>query len=186
MSDELEPVAVYECPHDQTHALPGPEVRLLKVGDGGFIAACACGPEPLSAVDEPPHESVDHLVNIYVDDPSPAQWLRLEDATQGWYDSSTWESPDGYAGTYGQRRARFRRRVEEIATTSDGRSLEPSETGQRARSVACPKCGATEGRKCKRPSGHRVRTPHAARVDALEDADPDRPSRDQSNLARWA
>jgi hypothetical protein len=33
-----------------------------------------------------------------------------------------------------------------------------------ARSVACSKCKAPAGRPCKRPSGHRAMTSHAARV----------------------
>ncbi|WP_198668089.1 hypothetical protein [Saliphagus sp. LR7] len=36
--------------------------------------------------------------------------------------------------------------------------------------VECPDCGAAPGRKCQRPSGHRVRNPHADRVNAAYDA----------------
>ncbi|WP_198667990.1 hypothetical protein [Saliphagus sp. LR7] len=36
--------------------------------------------------------------------------------------------------------------------------------------VECPDCGAVPGRKCQRPSGHRVRTPHADRINAAYEA----------------
>jgi len=41
MSDR---VLTYEC-HvgDAAHDVPGPDVRILKTGDGGFIVACGCG-----------------------------------------------------------------------------------------------------------------------------------------------
>jgi len=32
-------------------------------------------------------------VNIYAEDPSPAQWLTLEGAADGWYDTTAWDSP---------------------------------------------------------------------------------------------
>lgn len=32
--------------------------------------------------------------------------------------------------------------------------------------IECPDCGAKPGRKCKRPSGHRTRQPHADRINA--------------------
>lgn len=32
--------------------------------------------------------------------------------------------------------------------------------------VECPDCGAAPGRKCQRPSGHRIRSPHADRINA--------------------
>jgi len=84
-------------------------VRILKTGDGGFIVACGCGPESVDDAEESPHPITDHLVNIYAEDPSPAQWLTLEGAADGWYDTTAaWDSPEGFEGVNGQRRARFR------------------------------------------------------------------------------
>lgn len=167
-----DPVVHYDCPAaGQTHAVPGESVRVLRTGDGGFVVACSCGEEPLEDVDEPSHPGVDHLVNVYADDPSPAEWLRLEEASDGWYDTMAWRSPDGYRGTNGQRRARFREQVEALVNKADGRDLEPSETQEQALAHECPYCGAASGRKCQRPSGHRVRTPHAARTDLVDTTD---------------
>jgi len=70
-------------------------VRILKTGDGGFIVACGCGPESVDDAEESPHPITDHLVNIYAEDPSPAQWLTLEGAADGWYDTTAWDSPEG-------------------------------------------------------------------------------------------
>jgi len=86
----------YEC-HvgDAAHDVPGPDVRILKTGDGGFIVACGCGPESVDDAEESPHPITDHLVNIYAEDPSPAQWLTLEGAADGWYDTTAWDSPEG-------------------------------------------------------------------------------------------
>ena len=190
--DESSPVVTYRCPiADREHAVPGPDVRVLRVGDGGFIVACDCGPESLADVDTAPHETVDHLVNVYAGDPSPAQWLRLEDAADGWHDTTQWDEPADAAGTWGQRRARFRERVREIADTEDGRSLEPDVEQRQAREVACPKCSADVGQKCQRPSGHRVRTAHADRVDRARSAgvietDDDQVTTKQTDLQGWA
>jgi predicted RNA-binding Zn-ribbon protein involved in translation (DUF1610 family) len=163
-------VVSYDCPAaGRTHAVPGEDVRVLRVGDGGFVIACDCSPEPLDVVDEPPHPSDDHFVNVYVDDPSPEEWLRLEEAADGWHDTTAWTSPDGYRGTNGQRRAQFRQKVESLVDDADGRDLEPSEKQKQALEYDCPSCGAAAGRKCQRPSGHRVRTPHAARTDLVDD-----------------
>ncbi|MFT4920822.1 MAG: hypothetical protein ACI8XM_000013 [Haloarculaceae archaeon] len=166
-------VVSYDCPAaGQTHTVPGEDIRVLRVGDGGFVIACACSDEGLDVVDEPPHPSVDHLVNVYADDPSPEEWLRLEAAADGWHDTTAWTSPDGYPGTNGQRRAQFREQVEALVDDVDGRDLEPSKTQKQALEYDCPSCGATSGRKCQRPSGHRVRTPHAARTDLVDDSEP--------------
>jgi len=81
---------------DAAHDVPGPDVRILKTGDGGFIVACGCGPESVDDAEESPHPITDHLVNIYAEDPSPAQWLTLEGAADGWYDTTAWDSPEGF------------------------------------------------------------------------------------------
>jgi hypothetical protein len=161
-----ETVVVYVC-HiaGNTHCVPGEDVRILRVGDGGFVIACNCGPESLEGVDEPPHETVDHLVNIYADDPSPEDWLRLETAAEGWHDVDPWNSPDNYEGTYRERRANFKERVKRIADDIDGRGFNESDREKRAKQVSCPDCGANVGEKCKRPSGHTVATPHAERIE---------------------
>lgn len=185
-----EVVVTYECPlAGESHAVPGPEVRVLRVGDGGFVIACDCASEPLANVDESPHPTTDHLVNVYADDPSPAQWLVLEDAADGWYDTTAWASPDGYDGTHGQRRARFRERVRELADDRGGGDAgggSPDPRDERVREVACPACDAAVGEKCQRPSGHRVREAHSDRVTAAVeaghlpvagDADPDEDGR---------
>jgi len=169
MSDR---VLTYEC-HvgDAAHDVPGPDVRILKTGDGGFIVACGCGPESVDDAEESPHPITDHLVNIYAEDPSPAQWLTLEGAADGWYDTTAWDSPEGFEGVNGQRRARFRR-----TDPRDCRHERPQRArwGDRARSrrprVACPDCGAGAGAKCQRPSGHTVRKSHAERVEAAVEA----------------
>lgn len=176
----------YECPiAGAEHALPGPDVRVMKIGDGGFVVACDCGPEDLEDADEEPHPTEDHIVNVYADDPSPEEWLVLEDSANGWYGTTRWHSPEDYDGTLGQRRAEFRDRIEEIADTDDGRDLEPDETEIRAREVECPACGANEGHKCQRPSGHRVRKPHAARVDAVTDTIDEPATLGQSDLSAF-
>jgi hypothetical protein len=110
-------------------------------------------------------------VNIYARDPSPAQWLTLEEAADGWYDTTAWDSPEGFEGVNGQRRARFREQIREIADTNDRN--ERGGAGERdraARKVACPDCGAGTGTKCERPSGHSVRKSHAVRVEAAVEA----------------
>ncbi|WP_135666556.1 zinc finger domain-containing protein [Halorhabdus rudnickae] len=161
----------YECPlAGEEHSVPGPEVRIMKVGDGGFVVACNCAEESLDDVDEAPHPTTDHLVNIYADDPSPEAWFVLEDAADGWYDTTQWDSPDGYKGTFGQRRANFREKMKEIADDNDrNKRGGADETDEKAREVPCPQCGAEAGQKCKRPSGHRVRQSHSERVDKAMD-----------------
>jgi hypothetical protein len=165
-------IVTYECPiAGNEHTIPGPDTRVLKIGDGGFVIACDCGPEPLAEADSKPHPTVDHLVNVYAGDPSPEQWVSLESLADDWLDTTRWHSPDGYEGTNGQRRADFREKVKEIADEPDGRDLEPSSEEKRARkNVDCPYCGAKAGRKCQRPSGHRIRTPHSDRVAQIQEA----------------
>jgi len=166
MSDR---VLTYEC-HvgDAAHDVPGPDVRILKTGDGGFIVACGCGPESVDDAEESPHPITDHLVNIYAEDPSPAQWLTLEGAADGWYDTTAWDSPEGFEGVNGQRRARFREQIREIADTNDRNERGGATERDRASpaGVACPDCGAGAGAKCQRPSGgipFGNRTPSASR-----------------------
>jgi len=167
MSDR---VLTYEC-HvgDAAHDVPGPDVRILKTGDGGFIVACGCGPESVDDA-ESPHPITDHLVNIYAEDPSPAQWLTLEGAADGWYDTTAWDSPEG------SRRERpaarpIREQIREIADTND-RNERGGATEARSRRPrgGVSDCGAGAGAKCQRPSGHTVRKSHAERVEAAVEA----------------
>ncbi|MDF9747871.1 zinc finger domain-containing protein [Natrinema salsiterrestre] len=129
------------------------KTRIMKTGDAGFVVACACGADTLEDADERPHETPDQFVNIDANAPSSTEWLRLEEAAEGWYAADPWTPPESYIGTRAQRRQRVRERVREIADE-----------------VACPTCGANAGRKCQRPSGHRVRSAHADRVDAAREA----------------
>lgn len=171
MTAARSPIVTYECRiSGQEHAVPGPDVRIMMTGDAGFVIACDCSEESLDDADERPHPADDHLVNVYAADPSPEEWVALEDAADGWYDTTRWHSPEGYDGTRGQRRQQKREAIRELADTDDGRALEETPADRQAREVECPSCGATEGRKCKRPSGHRVRKPHGERVQAAEDA----------------
>ena len=172
-----DPVITYECPiAGNKHAVPGPDVRVLRIGDGGFVVACGCGPESLAESDDPPHPTVDHLVNIYRDDPSPEQWMQLEQAADGWHDTSMWKIPEGYNGTNGQRRAKFREKMETIAdhksrqndTTRAKDGID--RTDPQIRAVPCPSCEAAEKQKCIRPSGHQVKRAHADRIEAAKEA----------------
>lgn len=180
-------IVSYECRVSGVkHPIPSADTRVMKIGDGGFVIACACSSEPLSETDTAPHPTDDHLVNVYGADPSPEDWLRLEALADGWFETTRWHSPDGWEGTHGQRRHDFSQQVESIADRDDGRSLEPTPAQQRALEVACPDCGASAGRKCKRPSGHRVRTPHQDRVDdAAPDEPPSTQSTQQAAIDRW-
>lgn len=154
----------YECRiSGESHAVPGDEVRILKHADGGFVVACGCGPERRVDADAPPHPTDDHLVNIYANDPSPGQWLTLDDAADGWYDATAFEMHPDYPGTYGAFRAMLRERAADLA--DDGDHGEPTNREVAARNaVACPHCGAGTGSKCQRPGGHTVRTVHADRI----------------------
>lgn len=161
-------VLEYECHvSGEEHAVPGPDVRIMRIGDLGFVVGCNCA-EPLSDVDEEPHPTTDALVNIFADDPSPSQWLELEREADGWYNTNMWESPEGWDGTNGERRAEFREKMQKIADEDDGRDLQPNEEDLQARKVDCPHCSAPRGQKCQRPSGHRIRKPHAERVEAAK------------------
>jgi hypothetical protein len=169
MSDAQEgPVVTYECPIAGTeHPLPGDDTRIMMTGDAGFVVACDCGPEALEEADEKPHQTVDHLVNIYANDPSPSQWLRLEAAADGWYATTAFDTPEEYDGTHGQRRQQVRERAEKLADEKPNGEPTSREVAARE-AVACPQCDASAGSKCQRPSGHSVRTVHAARVEAAE------------------
>lgn len=180
-----DPVLVYAC-HvaDAEHAVPGPDVRIMKTGDGGFVIACDCTEERLDDADEPPHPVAEnaHLVNVYADDPSPSQWLVLEDAADGWYDATMWDAaPEGFDGTLGKRRQELRDAIEQVADDNDRNSRGGADDlDRRARDVACPECGASVGVKCQRPSGHRVRKSHVARKDVVE-----QPDGEQGRLEVW-
>lgn len=187
-------VVTYECHvSGETHAIPGPNVRVMKIGDGGFVVACDCGPEDLEDVDEPPHPTEDHIANIYGRDPKPAQWLELEDAADGWYDATRWDAaPEDFDGTLGQRRAKLRKKVEALADSKDeNKRGGADETDRQARAVPCPQCEASAGEKCYRPSGHRVRKSHADRKEKaretgeLDDGDDGREPGEQSSLEGW-
>lgn len=169
-----ERVLEYDCHvSDESHAVPGPDVRIMKIGDGGFVVACNCGPEGLDEVEEPPHgvEDNEHIVNIYVRDPSPRQWIVLEDAADGWYDTTRWHpAGDDYDGTNGQRRQELRDKIEDLADEKDENSRGGADDEDRAaRDVECPECDANPGVKCQRPSGHRVRKSHARRKEKARD-----------------
>jgi len=153
---------------------PGPDVRILKTGDGGFIVACGCGPESVDDAEESPHPITDHLVNIYAEDPSPAQWLTLEGAADGWYDTTAWDSPEGFEGERPAARP-IPEQIREIADTNDrnerggGASPERDRGARGGSASVCPCVGASglragAGAKCQRPpSGHTVRKSHAER-----------------------
>jgi len=187
-----EVVLTYECPlAGAEHHVPGPDVRIMKIGDGGFVVACDCAAEPLTAADEQPHPTRDHLVNIYADGPSPRQWLVLENAANGWYNTTAWDCPEDYEGTHGQRRANFRERIEEIADANDrSKRGGADETDVAARGVSCPDCGAGAGQKCQRPGGHRVRKSHRARKDAAREqghlGDGREQGSEQASIEAWA
>jgi hypothetical protein len=161
----------YEChPTGENHTVPGLDVQVMKIGDGGFVIACDCSEESLDDVDEEPHPTTDHFVNVYATDPSPNGWLVLEDAADGWYNTTRWHSPDDFDGTHGQRRAEFRDKIEEIADDNDENQRGGAdEIDEAVRAVACPECDAGVGQKCKRPSGHRVRKSHARRKETARE-----------------
>jgi hypothetical protein len=202
-SEGIDPVCIFECQLGERHRIPSPDIRVLKAGDGGFVVACDCSDEPLAKSHESPHESTDHFSNIYVEDPSPADWLRLEALADAWYDVEPWKPPEGYSGSRRTRRQRVREKMEAAAdkqgqNTFNEQNVE--EKHQRARDVACPKCDASIGTKCCRPSGHEVRTCHAARIErareegVLEsDSSPDsapeessHASKTQTDLSAWS
>ncbi|PCR88618.1 zinc finger domain-containing protein [Natrinema ejinorense] len=164
------PIVTYECRlSGRTHTIPSDDVRVMKSGDGDFVVACACGDDSLAEADERPHPTPDQFVNIDANAPSPSEWLRLEDCANGWYAVDPWEPPEEYTGTRAQRRARVRERAKGLADGTSGPiDGEHDEQDEAARKVPCPYCGASAGRKCQRPSGHRVRSCHAERKAALE------------------
>lgn len=187
------PIVTYECPFaGETHAVPSDDVRVLRVPDGGFVVACDCAPEPLADVDESPHPTTDHLVNIDGRDPSPEEWLALDTAADGWYDVSQWDVHEERAETYGEWWAWLRDEIETIADSNDGRDLEASDDDIAARQVACPDCDASPGRKCQRPSGHHVRTAHVDRRErainegAIEPENEQSEPTNQVSIGRWA
>lgn len=57
-------------------------------------------------------------------------------------------------------------------------------TGVCPKSLPCPVCPAQPGQSCKRPSGHRAASMHAARVDAAEQQDAEALI-GQQTLATW-
>lgn len=188
------PIVEYECPEaGNEHAVPSDEVRVMMAGDGGFVIACECG-EPLEEADETPHPTTDHLVNVYGNDPTPSDWLRLEEAANGWYDADPWEPPEGHSGTRMQRRQRTRERAKEMSGADIDRP-DDDPHNKAARKVECPNCGVGEGQKCKRPSGHRVRKSHGERKErakaegVIEPEDADEAIQfdtDQAELSGWS
>lgn len=181
-------IVTYGCPlSGRTHAIPSDEVRVMKDGDGDFVVACACGDQALENADEKPHPTPDQYVNIDANAPSPSEWLRLENCAEGWYAADPWTPPEGYTGTRAQRRQQVRERAKELADSVPGEhdGFDPDRHAA-AREVPCPSCGANAGRKCKRPSGHRVRKCHADRLEHVEeDQDSAGPS-DQVGLEEFA
>lgn len=194
-------IVSYECKHRTQHRVPGDDVRVLKTGQAGFVLACDCAEEPLDETHEPPHPGDRHLANVYGKDPSPEEWLDLEEVADGWYDTDPWEPVDGKPGVWAQVRQRFREQVAEIADDRGGIDGGETEEDVRARDVECPNCSANPGVKCQRPSGHTVRKCHADRIelakaegvidgdpetstDQLALADPDESEHDPEPLAR--
>jgi hypothetical protein len=157
-------------------------------GATGFEVACTCGPEPLAEADEPPHDSVDHLASIHGTAPSPQEWLALENAREGWYDENPWRIVEGEGKTPLKLRGDIRDGMADLAADRDRReSGGADEADRRAREVACPFCGADAGRKCKRPSGHRVRKSHADRKAAVDTAGDDSTAEaTQADLGDWS
>jgi len=84
-------IVTYTCGHDAEHTIPGDDVRVMAWGATGFEVACTCGPEPLVEADEPPHDSVDHIASVKGSDPSPEEWLALEDVRDGWFHENPWQ-----------------------------------------------------------------------------------------------
>lgn len=174
-------IVTYECGHGARHAVPSADVRVLRVGDGGFVVACTCGPEALDEVSSEPHESTDHFANIYAEAPSPEEWLRLEAVADGWYDVNPWEPPaaEGVIGTHASRRERFRRKVEAHVDAANSFDAARSDSeNEAAKRVPCPQCGADVGASCERPSGWDTPEAHAdrkvaARREGLLDGDGD-------------
>lgn len=163
---------VVECGHGTSHHFADDDVRVMKSGENDFVMACDCGPESLEETDTRPHESEAHLGSLEGACVSPSQWLALDDLTEGWYNESPHEPIEDprWPGTPAQRRTRKREIVEEAADAkSKNRSGGADAVDEEARAVACPSCDANEGRKCQRPSGHRVRKSHAARKEKARD-----------------
>jgi hypothetical protein len=194
-------MANFECPFGTEHTVPGDDVRVLRSGETNFIIACACSPVPLAAAHKP-HEyiwqflSVDensHLGFVNGTTPSPEQWLALEELADGWYDDNPWQWLPEYNGTPETLREEMREQVREIADTNDKTSRGgASDKDRQARAVSCPACGADEGTKCQRPSGHDVRQSHSDRIqlaienDIIEKETNDPPSTEQVALEGWA
>lgn len=181
------PLITYDCAHGTEHTIPSDDVRVLKIGQAGFVIACVCGDEPLEEAHEPPHPGDRHLMNVYHDDPDVDEWLVLDDLADDWYDTNPWEPVEGKPGVWAQVRQRARDRAEEMANdygSTGGVDGGEDEIDRAAREVECPNCGASEGTKCQRPSGHSVRKCHNARVEAaieagvIDAADTDRATSD--------
>jgi len=166
-----EPIPSYECPiSGARHEIIGPETRILRHEDGGFVVACDCGPESIDDAHEPPHPEQDnHLANIYANDPEPAQWLRIESAADGWYGGTRWKPLPEKGCTFGEFFVELRERAKNYAP-SDSQVERRSDA---VRTVECPDCGASPGSECQRASGHRVRESHKARVEAATEAEDD-------------
>jgi len=163
------PVTTYECKiSGDHHAIPGRDTRILRHEDGGFVVACDCGPEPIDDADEPPHPEEDmHLANIHPNDPTPAEWLRIEAAAAGWYDGTRWRPLPEQGCTFGEFFVTLRERAQNYAPSDS----QVERRSDEVREVECPDCGASPGTECQRASGHRVRESHKARVEAATEAD---------------
>ena len=187
-----EQIITYTCGHGAEHAIPSDEVRVMAWGATGFEVACCCGPEPLADANEEPHEdeSLLHVASIRGDAPSPAEWLALEDVRDGWFHENPWRLIKSRGKTPMEMRASVHEGIEGIADDNDrSRRGGADETDTAARGVECPDCGAGEGEKCQRPSGHRVRRSHAARKDAAgvteEETAPETVT-NQTSLEGWS
>ncbi|WP_202614602.1 zinc finger domain-containing protein [Halostella litorea] len=166
-----EAIVTYDCPLGGQHAPPGDEVRIMFWDGGEFVVACVCGGEPLTEANSQPHPTRDHLVMIGANDPTPAEWLRLDAAADGWYALNPHTPREHGTGTYAQQRQQIRERARELADEAEPEPIDGNhdERDEAARGVVCPKCNANSGRKCQRPSGHRVRSSHSARIEAAVD-----------------
>lgn len=95
-------VATYTCGHGRTHRIPSDAVRILRAGTG-FVAGCACGPEPLAEIPDRPHHLGGHITILGGTDDDDV-WAALENLADGWYlDPDT--EPVGGGETPRERRA---------------------------------------------------------------------------------
>lgn len=104
------PMATYSC-REREHRIPSDHVRVMKSGVG-FMAGCACGPEPLAEINQRPHQvGYGHVVLLGGVSLSPALWLALDELADGWYDDPDTE-PVGDGPTAREARREYRADME--------------------------------------------------------------------------